>query len=313
LDTLFYERLKTLLKEEQILVNEPLKAHTTFKIGGPADYYVIADDVDQVRQIIFCCKLAKMPYFIIGNGSNLLFADEGYRGVIIRLAESAHPVRVIADGDSLEVEADAGILLSKFANQVCKAGYTGFEFATGIPGTLGGAVFMNAGAYGGEIKDCIISADVLDETGKVVTLSKEELKLGYRSSAIQGSNYIVLSAKFSFVRGDLEEILEKSTDFNRQRREKQPLEYPSAGSMFKRPVGYFAGKLIMDAGLRGYRVGDAMISEKHCGFVVNAGNATAKDVLQLIKEVQDIVFEKFGVKIETEVRFIEEQGGCKSE
>ena len=242
-----------------------------------------------------------LPFYILGRGSNMLFADEGYEGVIIEVGRGLEEVKIEENGT---VTAQAGIPLSTLAVKLAEAELTGFEFAGGIPGTLGGAIAMNAGAYGGEIKDCIMSATVLTEEGEILTLSKEQLELGYRTSIIQKKRYIVLDAKFSFQNGNSEEIKAKMRVLNGQRREKQPLEYPSAGSTFKRPEGYFTGKLIQDAGLRGYRVGDAQVSEKHCGFVVNRGNATAQEVNQLIQDVQKKVKEEFQVELEPEVRMV---------
>lgn len=300
----FYHRLENIGNIE-ILQQELLKNHTTFRIGGPADYFVNTAEPESIREIIQVCKEFDVPFFILGNGSDLLFSDEGFRGVIIKMIEPENSIHFEHKENQVYVTGASGILLSKLAMAIANEGLTGFEFAAGIPGSLGGAVFMNAGAYGGEIKDNIVSALVMTEDGEILTLSKEDLELSYRSSIIQKKNYIVISATFSFTYGDKKEIMEKINDLNGRRRDKQPLEYPSAGSTFKRPEGYFAGKLIMDSGLRGYRVGDAMISEKHCGFVINAGNATAKEVNQLITDVINIVREKYNVTLEPEVRIIE--------
>jgi UDP-N-acetylmuramate dehydrogenase len=300
----FYEKLKKIITEGQILRDEPLSNHTTFRIGGPCDFFVIADTQEEFTQVIRLCKQEEVPCFIIGNGSNLLVADEGLSGVVLRLNEDVTKLTVEEKGEKTIVTACAGINLSNLAMKIANLSLTGFEFAAGIPGTLGGAIYMNAGAYGGEIKDCILSARVVSPEGEIIEFSKDDLKLSYRSSSIQKSGYSILSASFEFKKGDYAQIHSCIEDLNRQRREKQPLEFPSAGSTFKRPEGYFAGKLIMDAGLRGYRVGDAMVSEKHCGFVINVGNATAKDVMQLLTDVQRIVKEKFGVTIEPEVKLI---------
>ncbi len=285
----------------QILEQEPLSAHTTFRIGGAASYYAIPNSIEEIEEAIAFAKGKSLPFMTIGRGSNLLFADEGYPGVII---EIGHGMEEIAINDNGNVRAQAGVSLSTLASAVARQSLTGLEFAGGIPGTLGGAVTMNAGAYGGEMKDGIVNATVLDSEGRIQTLTKEELELGYRSSVIQKKNYIVVGAEFQLEKGKKEEILARMKELNAQRREKQPLEYPSAGSTFKRPEGYFAGKLIQDAGLRGYRVGDAQVSEKHCGFVVNRGNATAEDVKQLIQEVQKKVLDMFGVVLETEVKIV---------
>lgn len=300
-----YKKLQQVEKNVIIKKDEPLRNHTTFKIGGPADYFIETKDSSVIYEVIKICKQDGIPYLVLGNGSDLLFSDDGYRGVIIHVVDEENCIQMKTVGDKVFVTGNAGILLSKFAMEIANMGLTGFEFAAGIPGSLGGAVYMNAGAYGGEIKDCIISAEVINEDGKILHLSKEECKLSYRNSIIQKEKYIILSASFSFEHGDKEEILNKINDLNQRRKDKQPLEYPSAGSTFKRPEGYFAGKLIMDAGLRGFRIGDAMVSEKHCGFVINSGNATSKEVKQLIHEITRIVEEKFHVTLEPEIRIIE--------
>ena len=300
----FYVMLKDVITNGQVLRDEPLSKHTTFRIGGPCDFFVIADSQEEFVNVIRLCLKEQVPCFMIGNGSNLLVADEGLSGVVLRLNEDATNILVEEKGDTTIVTGCAGINLSNFAMKIANLSLTGFEFAAGIPGTLGGAVYMNAGAYGGEIKDCIQSARVVTQEGEILVLDKEDLNLSYRSSSIQATGYYILSASFAFKKGDNAQIHARIEELNQQRREKQPLELPSAGSTFKRPVGYFAGKLIMDAGLRGYRVGGAMVSEKHCGFVVNIDNATAKDVLTLLSDVQRIVKEKFNVTIEPEVKFI---------
>lgn len=303
----FYKDLRD-IEDIQIMTNEPLRNHTTFRIGGPADFFVEASDVSAIAKLINLCREKQIPYFILGNGSDLLFSDEGYRGLIIKIVEGKESVRFLERDSSVLVTGVAGILLSKFAMEIAERSLTGFEFAAGIPGTLGGAIFMNAGAYGGEIKDHIVSATVLTEDDEIKVLTKNELELSYRNSIIQRKNYVVLDATFELSYGNKDEILATIKDLNQRRQEKQPLEFPSAGSTFKRPEGYFAGKLIMDSGLRGYRVGDAMVSEKHCGFVINAGNATSEQVRELINDVIRIVYEKFGVTLEPEVRIID---SCK--
>lgn len=314
----FYKRLKSVLNENQILIEEPLARHTTFQIGGPAQFMVIPKTIAQIEAIVKICKEEGMPFYVLGNGSNLLVSDKGYRGTIIKLGQTFSNIRMeelkpehpFCLNDNIEkrylIQAEAGVLLSKLANHIGESGLTGFEFAAGIPGTLGGAVTMNAGAYGGEMKESIFSATILDTEGYIQTLSKDELNLGYRKSIIQENNYIVLEASFLFEKGNIEDIMNKIKDFNGRRREKQPLEYPSAGSTFKRPEGYYAGKLIMDSGLRGYKIGNAQISEKHCGFVINTGNATAQEVRTLISNVIQIVYDKFGVKLEPEVKLLGE-------
>ena len=283
------------------LQQEPLCNHTTFRIGGPALYYLIPESMEEVKEAVDFAREKKLPFYILGKGSNVLFQDKGYQGVVIEIGKGLEHMEISKDGT---VTAQAGISLAVMASRLAKAAWEGFAFAGGIPGTLGGAITMNAGAYGGEIKDCIKSARVLTVEGELLELTKEQLELGYRTSIIQKKDYIVLEAAFSFQPGDAAQIQQTMKELNQKRRDKQPLEYPSAGSTFKRPEGYFAGKLIEDAGLRGYRVGDAQVSEKHCGFVINRGQATASEVQQLIQEVQNMVKEKSGVCLEPEVRIV---------
>ena len=292
----------TCLGSDNVYRNEPMKKHTTFRIGGPADYYLCPHSAKEIQKVVEICREEKIPYFILGNGSNLLVSDKGYRGAVIQLWKNVSDIRV----DGCLIEAKAGASLAKIAAQALEEGLTGMEFAAGIPGTLGGAVVMNAGAYGGEMKDILKEALVMDEEGKIFTLEKENLKLGYRTSIVKEKGYIVLAATLELKPGNREEIRKLMEDLKQRRAEKQPLDMPSAGSTFKRPEGYFAGKLIMDAGLRGFSVGGAQISEKHCGFVVNTGEASASDVLNLIREVQKRVRENSGVGLETEVKFLGE-------
>lgn len=289
---------------------EPLSAHTTFRIGGPAAYYLIPENRDEVSEALDFAKEKGLPFYVLGRGSNMLFDDEGYPGVIVEIGRGMERMSVEKELDeTVRVVAQAGITMSSMAMQLAEAGLTGFEFAGGIPGTLGGGITMNAGAYGGEIRDCIQDATVMTESGGILVLTRDQLELGYRTSVIQHERYLILEGSFLFKRGEKEEILARMRELNQRRRDKQPLEYPSAGSTFKRPEGYFAGKLIEDAGLRGYRVGDAQVSEKHCGFVVNRGNATAAEVRQLIRDVQEQVQEKFQVRLEPEVRIIAVENG----
>lgn len=285
---------------EQVLIQEPMKNHTTFRIGGPADCFIRPQDAGQVERILHICRENGMPWFVLGNGSNLLVSDQGFPGVIIQIFRNMSTIRV--NGERLVVQA--GALLSAVASRALKEGLSGLEFASGIPGTMGGAVVMNAGAYGGEMKDVIESVTVLDGDGKVRCLTREELQMGYRTSLVKKEGYTVLEAVLKLEQGDPAVISARMEELKEQRVSKQPLEYPSAGSTFKRPEGYFAGKLIMDSGLRGFQVGGAQISQKHCGFVINTGDATAQDVVQLISQVQDIVYEKFQVKLEPEIRFL---------
>ncbi len=289
------------MQDVKIVENEPMSAHTTFRIGGPARYYMIPENAGQVSKCMGFAMKMELPYVIVGKGSNVLFSDEGYPGVVIEVGRSMADIEVSEDG---HIRAGAGAGLGALAAAAAKQSLSGLEFASGIPGTVGGAVVMNAGAYGGEIKDCIKSAKVLDKEGAVLELSRAEMELGYRSSVIQRRGYIVTEAVFQLHKGNKEQILGRMSELNAKRREKQPLDYPSAGSTFKRPEGYFAGKLIEDAGLRGFQVGDAQVSEKHCGFVINRGKATAADVIGLMEEVQKRVLETSGVRLEPEVKII---------
>lgn len=291
-----------LLGEDRVFTEEAMSQHTTFKIGGPADYFLMPDKGEDVGRVIKICKEKEIPYFILGNGSNLLVGDGGYRGAVIQIYRNMSSVTV----EGNEITAQAGALLSAVAAAAKNASLTGFEFAGGIPGTIGGAVVMNAGAYGGEMKDVLTEVTVMNAEGDIFTLPTEELELGYRTSIIKIAGYIVLEAKIRLKEGDPEVIRETMKDLTIRRTTKQPLEYPSAGSTFKRPEGYFAGKLIMDSGLAGYQVGGAQVSEKHCGFVINAGDATARDVRTLMDNVRDIVYKKYGVTLEPEVKFLGE-------
>lgn len=291
-----------LLGEDRVFTEEAMSQHTTFKIGGPADYFLMPDKGEDVGRVIKICKEKEIPYFILGNGSNLLVGDGGYRGAVIQIYRNMSSVTV----EGNEITAQAGALLSAVAAAAKNASLTGFEFAGGIPGTIGGAVVMNAGAYGGEMKDVLTEVTVMNAEGDIFTLPTEELELGYRTSIIKTAGYIVLEAKIRLKEGDPEVIRETMKDLTIRRTTKQPLEYPSAGSTFKRPEGYFAGKLIMDSGLAGYHVGGAQVSEKHCGFVINAGDATARDVRTLMDNVRDIVYKKYGVTLEPEVKFLGE-------
>ena len=296
----FFEKLQTIVTEDKILQEEPLAAHTSFRIGGPAEYFLLPGEERELAELVALCVEEKMPYILLGNGSNVLVRDEGLRGVVI----CTKNLQGITWEDDSTVTAQCGLLLGAMAADVLKHGRTGFEFASGIPGTLGGAVLMNAGAYGGEMKDCIVSARTLTREGVVKEYTAQELELSYRHSILQDNGEILLSATFRFAPGDSEEIRKKMQELNQRRREKQPLEYGSAGSTFKRPEGYFAGKLIDDAGLRGYRVGDVMVSGKHCGFVVNVGNGTYAQAMEVIHHVQEEVRTQFGVELRLEVRLL---------
>ncbi len=290
------------LGSDNVRLHEPMKKHTTFRIGGPADYYLCPHSTEELQKILQICRENKLEFFILGNGSNLLVSDKGYRGVVIQLWKNFSDIET----EDNTITVKAGTLLSKVAAEALEESLTGMEFASGIPGTMGGAVMMNAGAYGGEMKDIIREVTVLTREGELLTLSKEEMNFGYRTSVVKEKGYVVISAELQLRKGDREEIRKVMDELKERRVTKQPLDMPSAGSTFKRPEGYFAGKLIMDAGLRGFSVGGAQISEKHCGFVVNKGDATAADVLGLIGEVQKRVQEKFGVALEPEVKFLGE-------
>ena len=300
MDQKIIERFSNLLGNEKVRINEPMNRHTTFRIGGPADYFLLPSSSEEVKGILEICKEESLQYFILGNGSNLLVSDEGYRGVIIQLYRNYGGLTM----EGTEIRAGAGVLLSQIAAAARNESLTGFEFAGGIPGTLGGAVVMNAGAYGGELKDVLKEAVVMDREGNIFTVPVEKLAMGYRTSLVKTAGYLVLEVVISLKKGSQEEIRDTMKDLADRRISKQPLEYPSAGSTFKRPEGYFAGKLIMDAGLRGYQVGGAQVSEKHCGFVINKGNATAADVCRLMADVQAKVQEQFGVTLEPEVKFL---------
>ena len=296
------EKLQKILGEEKVLVNEPMASRTTFRIGGPADYFAVPETVEELEKVLNICKEEQTPYFILGNGSNLLVGDQGFRGVVIQLYKNFDGIKI----EGTTVTAKAGAMLVRVAKEAGKAGLTGLEFASGIPGTIGGAMVMNAGAYGGEMKDVVTAVTVLTKDGEVKTLTGEKMNFRYRGSVVEDEGMIVLEAVMELKEGDLEEIQARMAELTVQRKTKQPIEYPSAGSTFKRPEGYFAGKLIQDAGLRGFQVGGAQVSEKHCGFVINAGGATAADVMNLIQQVSDKVKEQFGVTLEPEVKRIGE-------
>ena len=298
MNKIFYEALVKVLDEDQIKPEEPMKNHVTFRVGGPADFFVTPKNYEELSGVLKCCAKYEMPCYIMGNGSNLLVSDQGYRGVVIQLFRQLNDIQ--CEGNV--IRAQAGALLSAVANRALEEKLTGFEFAAGIPGTLGGACVMNAGAYGGEMKDVLKSVTVLTREGERITLQKNELELGYRTSIIAKKDYIVLEAEIELEVGDAEEIKAVMDDLKERRTTKQPLEYPSAGRTFKRPDGYFVGKLIQESGLQGFQVGGAQVSEKHCGFVINKDQATAADIAELIRQVQDRVEEKFGVRLETEVK-----------
>lgn len=295
-----YQLLEAAAGTDHIYREEPMKNHTTFRIGGNAEVFAAPDSADGVERVLQICREENIPCTVIGNGSNLLVGDRGVCGVVLQIYRNYASIRI--EGTDLYVQA--GALLGQTAAAAAREGLTGLEFASGIPGTIGGAAAMNAGAYGGEMKDVLVWVKAIDRDGYVRQYAEAELELGYRTSRIQKEALVVLEVKLTLQQGDPVKIRERMEELREQRVAKQPLEYPSAGSTFKRPEGYFAGKLIMDAGLRGFSVGDAQVSEKHCGFVINRGNATAADVMALVSQVQTIVEEKFGVQLELEVRRI---------
>lgn len=297
MNTALYEYLTSRVPEEFVKKDEPMDKHTTFRVGGTADFFVEIGSPEELAGIIDYLKQTERSYFILGNGSNLLVGDKGYEGVILHLGGRFSDIEV----DGNRITAKAGALLSAVARTAVSNSLAGFEFAAGIPGTVGGAMVMNAGAYDGEMRQIVSKVTVMNMDGEILELDNETMEFGYRTSIIKNRPFIVLSAEFSLKPGEQSEIQAKMDDFNARRRSKQPLEYPSAGSTFKRPEGYFAGKLIMDAGLRGYRIGGAQVSEKHCGFIINIGNATAADISELMEEVKEKVEKQFSVTLEPEV------------
>ena len=296
--------IKKLLEErlapDSVCTDELMSRHTTFRIGGPASVFVTPKSEKDLVTAIEICRSQDAPYFILGNGSNLLVSDQGYDGVVVHIGSDLRDISV----EGTEITAKTGAMLSQVAHAALAHGLTGMEFAAGIPGSLGGACIMNAGAYGGEMSQILVGVRALDDKGQIVELAADQLELGYRHSIMMEKQYVVLGARIHLEKGDPEKIQAQMDDLKEKRIAKQPLEYPSAGSTFKRPEGAFAGKLIMDAGLRGFRIGDAMVSEKHCGFVVNAGKAPAEDVCGVISHVQQVVMEKYGKELEPEIRFL---------
>jgi len=295
--------LQKFVPQENILLQEPMAGHTTFRIGGPADCFVQLENEEQLRGIQRYLSMVEVPFFLLGNGSNLLVSDEGYRGVILQVGPKMN--KVIVAGD--RIIAQAGATMAQVARAAWENGLTGLEFASGIPGTIGGGVVMNAGAYGGELCQVVTAVKVVSREGEILELDNETMEFGYRTSTIRNSGFTVIEVTFRLEQGDKDAIKAKMDDLASRRREKQPLEYPSAGSTFKRPEGHFAGQLIMEAGLRGFQIGGAKVSDKHCGFVINAGGATAKDVRAVITEVQNRVKSKFNVDLETEVIYLGEK------
>lgn len=301
MDQKIIEELQHIVGAENLHRMEPMSLHTTFRVGGPADV-LVQPQGEQLAQVIRLCRQQGVSYYIVGNGSNLLVGDRGIRGLVIEMGKGQDEISIQEN----RIVAGAGILLSRLANRAAESGLGGMEFASGIPGTLGGAVVMNAGAYGGEMKDIIECVTVLDAMGNEKELEAEELAFGYRRSCIPEHGYIVTKAAVKLHPGDKVQIRDRMKELGEMRISKQPLQYPSAGSTFKRPEGYFAGKLIMDAGLRGYQVGGAQVSEKHCGFVINKGGATAADIRKLMQDVREEVERQFHVTLEPEVKMIGE-------
>ncbi len=289
--------LEGFVPAERIFINEPMKKHTTFQVGGNADCLIAVENDEEMKSLLNYLNKIEIPYLVVGNGSNLLVSDDGFRGIILKTKGSYADINV--EGDI--ICAQAGALLSQVAKTAYDHGLTGFEFAAGIPGTVGGGVVMNAGAYGGEMAHVVQQVEIIDKNGETLVMDNETMEFGYRKSAIKNSSFVVSRVTFKLQSGDKEQIKARMDELAAARREKQPLEYPSAGSTFKRPEGYFAGKLIMDSGYRGYTLGGAQVSEKHCGFVINKYNASANDISDLMKEVSDGVYNKFGVRLEPEV------------
>ncbi len=295
-----YEHIKTIVPEGRLLFHEPMSRHTTFRVGGEAECMAVVETKEELSKLISYLGRIEQDYFVLGNGSNLLVGDKGYRGIIVKLGSRLSAIGV----DKNHIATGAGALLSRVAYVARDAGLSGLEFAAGIPGSIGGGIVMNAGAYGGEMKQVVQMVRVMDKEGEILTLDNDTMEFGYRTSIIKDRPFIVLGVVLRLTPGDKAEISAKMEELMRQRKGKQPLEYPSAGSTFKRPEGYYAGKLIMDAGLRGYRIGGAQVSEKHCGFVINAGGATAADIREVIEEVQERVLDRFHVRLEREVIFL---------
>ena len=291
------EYIESVFEKQDIYFQEPMSRHTSFRTGGEADCLLQIRNVEQLQKILSYLRRTGNEYFLLGNGTNLLVSDRGYQGIVLQIGGGLSGISV--EGEKIRVQA--GALLSKTAKAAMDAGLAGLEFASGIPGSVGGGIVMNAGAYDGEMKQIVEQVTVLNEDGELMELDCDTMEFGYRTSVIRNRPFVVVEALLSLQKGDPEQILAKMADFAQRRRAKQPLEYPSAGSTFKRPEGYFAGKLIMDSGMRGRRVGGAQVSEKHCGFIVNTGNATSEDVAELMIEVQERVKERFGVMLEPEI------------
>lgn len=294
------QAIKKFVPEDNIRLQEPMAGHTTFRIGGPADCFVQLENEEQLRGLQHYLNQVGLQWFVLGNGSNLLVSDKGFAGVVLQIGQKMRDITVTG----CRITAQAGATLAQVARTAMEHGLTGLEFASGIPGTVGGGVVMNAGAYGGEMSQVVERVVVVDRDGEHMELDNDTMGFGYRNSTIRNNPFIVTEVVFRLKQGEREEIRAAMEELAARRREKQPLEFPSAGSTFKRPEGYYAGKLIMDAGLRGFQVGGARVSDKHCGFVINTGGATAEDVRTLIQTVQKQVKEQFHVRLETEVVFL---------
>ncbi len=295
-----YDYIKTVIPRERILFHEPMSKHTTFRVGGEAECLIMIQDEEELVKLIPYLRRIEQEYFILGNGSNLLVGDKGYRGIVLKFGDQMEQIHV----EGTRITAKAGALLSQVAAAAKENSLTGLEFAAGIPGSVGGGVVMNAGAYDGEMKMVVESVRGMDKDGQILTLDNDTMEFGYRTSAIKYRPIVVLEVVVRLAEGDRDKISARMEELAQLRRSKQPLEYPSAGSTFKRPDGYYAGKLIMDAGMRGYRIGGAQVSDKHCGFIINTGRATAADIKEVIEEVQERVKERFHVSLEPEVVFL---------
>lgn len=294
------KEMRRILNDDQILLDVPMKEHTSMRVGGKAKMLVLPSSVSEILETVKYLYENNIPYYVIGNGTNLIVHDSGYSGVIIKISDNFSSVAI----DENIITAKSGASIVSVSNMACENSLSGLEFAAGIPGTVGGAVVMNAGAYDGEMKDVVFETTCIDNAANVVGLSFDDMQFGYRTSRMQKDNLVVLEVKMRLQGGNKDEIREKMKDLNKRRREKQPLNFPSAGSIFKRPEGYFAGKLIEEAGLRGYQIGGAQVSEKHCGFIINTGTATASDVIELIEFIKKRVYETSGVMLQQEVKIL---------
>ena len=300
------EKLEEIVSKDRIKQNEPMKKHTTFKIGGPADFFIKPNTIEELKSIIKFAKEQNILITVVGNGSNLLVTDKGIRGIVIKLDLKEIKIQQ-KDEQNLEITVDSGVAIGTLAQRFLKEEITGFEELAGIPGTIGGAILMDAGAYGKEIKDIIGEVTTIDYNGNIRKFSNEESNFTYRNSKFSNGKYIILQTKLLLKKGNKDEIKKRMDEYSKSRKEKQPIEYPNAGSTFKRGNDFVTAKLIDEAGLKGYSIGGAKISEKHAGFIINEENATAKDVLELVEYIQDKIYEKFGKKIELEVKILGEK------